>query len=167
LAPKEGMYYLDAGCCANLANYRLDGWPSVYHGVDISPALIGAMKSFVEKKRILIGGLYNTDIANMPFHNEYFDIASAIGVLEYCTLEYTEQGLDELARVLKPGAKIVLDIPNLEHPHVGTMFSLEEYYGRPNIPKERGVFESLLQRAFTPDRVDDSLVMLKYFVRKR
>lgn len=167
LAPKEGMYYLDAGCCANLANYRLDSWPSVYHGVDISPALIGAMMSFVEKNRISIGGLYNTDIASLPFVDEYFDIAAVIGVLEYCTLEYAECALQELFRVLKQNAKMVVDIPNLEHPYVDTMFLLEEHYGRPIIPKSRRSFESLLKTSFTVDKLDDTRVMIKYFVRKR
>lgn len=167
LAPKEGMFYLDAGCCANLANYRLHLWPSVYYGVDISPALIGAMMSFVEKNRISIGGLYHTDITSLPFVDEYFDIAAVIGVLEYCTLEYTGRAVQELCRVLKQNARMVVDIPNLEHPHVDTMFLLEEHYGRPNIPKGRSSFESLLKTSFTVDKTDDSRVMIKYFVRKR
>ncbi len=33
LAPVAGMRFLDAGCCANIANYRLDRWPSTYYGV--------------------------------------------------------------------------------------------------------------------------------------
>ena len=37
LSPQSGMRFLDAGCCANLAEYRLDRWPSLYHGVDIKP----------------------------------------------------------------------------------------------------------------------------------
>ena len=162
-----GMRFLDAGCCANLANYRLDKWPCTYYGVDISPALIKAMKAFVRKNGISIGGLYNTDLANMPFDNDFFHIASAIGILEYCTLEYTERALQELRRVLKSDAKIVLDIPNLAHPYIETMFRLEEYLGRPNIPKGRAAFETLLKPAFAVDHVDDSWVMLKYSVRKR
>ena len=41
---------------------------------------------------------------------------------------------------------------------------LEEYLGRPNIPKSRAEFESLLAPLFTTIKVDDSCVMLKYFV---
>ena len=43
LRPRTGMRFLDGGCCANLANYRLDRWPCTYYGVDISPALMEAM----------------------------------------------------------------------------------------------------------------------------
>ena len=167
LHPEKGMRYLDAGCCANLIIHRLDRWPSVYYGVDVSPALIRAMRTFAEKNDITVGALQIADVSNLPFDDGFFDIASLIGVLEYCTMEYTEIALIELSRVLKPNAKMVLDTPNLQHPHVQTMFALEEYLGRPNIPKERKTFERLLDRLFVTESVDDSLVMLKYFVHKK
>jgi SAM-dependent methyltransferase len=167
LKPKTGMRFLDAGCCANLVNYRLDKWPCIYYGIDISPMLIDAMKSFVEKNRISSGGLYNTDLANMPFDDGFFDIASVIGILEYCTLEYTERALHELQRVLKPTARIALDIPNLAHPYIETMLKLEEHLGRPNIPKARPVFERILALVFVSDRVDDSGMMIRYFGRMK
>ena len=166
LQPEKGMRYLDAGCCANLVIHRLDQWPSLYYGVDISPALISAMKVFADKHGISIGALHVTDVANLPFDDAFFDIASLIGVLEYCTIEYTESALVELRRVLRSHARMVLDIPNLQHPHVQTMFKMEEYLGRPNIPKSRKAFERLLNRFFVTDRVEDSRVMLKYFVYK-
>ena len=153
LAPKKGMRFLDLGCSANLANYRLDRWPSLYYGVDISPALIRAMENFVRANRLEIGGLWAADIAAL------------IGVLEYCTLDYTEAALREIHRVLKPGARIVLDVPNPDHPDVGLAYELEERLGRPNIPKARGDFERLLPGLFAVARVDDSRVMLKYFLR--
>jgi len=166
LKPERGMRFLDAGCCANLANYRLDRWLCTYYGVDISPALIKAMKAFARKNRTAIGGLYNTDLANMPFDDNFFHIAAAIGVLEYCALDYSSRALRELQRVLKPGAKMVFDIPNLTHPYVETMFRVEEYLGRPNIPKDREHFENLVRPLFNIERIDDSQVMLKYFLRK-
>ncbi len=167
LKPMRGMRFLDGGCCANLANYRLDRWPSTYFGVDISPELISAMKTFVEENGITIGGLYNTDLAAMPFDDDFFDIAAMIGVLEYCTPEYAERVLQELYRVLKPDARMVMDLPNLAHPYIETMFRLEEHLGRPNIPKDRHTFERVLARQFIAERVDEIGVMLKYFVRKR
>lgn len=166
LRPEMGMRFLDAGCCANLANYRLDRWPCTYYGVDISPAIIKAMKAFVRKNGILIGGLYNADLAYMPFDDDFIHIAATIGVLEYYTLEYSRRALRELHRVLQSDAKMVLDIPNLKHPYVETMFRLEEYLDRPNVPKDREAFEDLLRPLFKIECVDDSQVMLKYFVRK-
>jgi SAM-dependent methyltransferase len=130
-----------------------------------SPALVDAMKRFAEKHNIPTGGLHVADVARLPFDNELFDIATLIGVLEYCTLQHTEDILRELWRVLKQGAKMALDFPDLEHPYVNTMFRLEEFLGRPNIPKERKSVETLLKRRYTIDRVFDSRVMIKYFVR--
>jgi len=165
LKPEKGMHFLDAECCANLANYRFDKWPCTYYGVDISPAMIEAMKTFALKNGISIGGLHNTDIANMPFDDDFFQIAALIGVLEYCTLEYSKRALREMRRVLQPGAKMVLDIPNLDHPYVETMFRLEEHLRRPHIPKGREALENLLAPMFRIEHADDSRVMLKYFVR--
>jgi len=166
LKPERGMYFLDAGCCANLVNYRLDRWPCTYYGVDVSPAMIKAMSAFVRENGLSIGGLYNTDLANIPFDDDFFHVAAAIGVLEYCTLEYSWRALRQLHRVLRPDSRMVLDIPNPAHPYIETMFRLEEYFDRPNVPKDRGAFEDLLQPLFKIDRVDDSRVMLKYFLRK-
>ena len=165
LNPEHRMRFLDAGCCANLANYRLDKWGSTYYGVDIAPALINAMKDFVKHNQISIGGLCETEITKLPFDDSFFDIAAVIGVLEYCSFGYTKTALSELNRVLKIQSKMVLDIPNLEHPHVNTMFKLEEYLGRPNIPKSRSAFEQIMGSLFLVERVDDSRVMLKYFVK--
>jgi SAM-dependent methyltransferase len=165
LKHEPGTRFLDAGCCANLANYRLDKWPCTYYGVDISPLVIKAMKTFVLRNGLSIGGLYNSCLVDMPFDDDFFHIAAVIGVLEYYTLEYSERALRELHRVLRPEAKMVFDIPNPDHPYAETMFRLEEYLQRPHIPKQRREFENLLAPMFTVERIDDSRVMLKYFVR--
>ena len=164
LDPQPGMKFLDAGCSANLANYRLDRWPSLYYGVDISPALIRAMRSFAEHNNIAVGALEVTELLRLPFDDSFFDIAAVIGVLEYASLDYCESALRELGRVLKTGSRMVVDIPNLDHPHIDTMFALERYLGRPNMPKARADFERVLAPLFTTLRTDDSCVMLKYFV---
>ena len=164
LSPETGMKFLDAGCSANLANYNLGEWPSLYYGVDISPALIDAMKSYVEVNNIRIGGLYVSDISSLPFENRFFDIAAIIGILEYCTLEYISQALQELRRVLKPGAKAVLDIPNSDHPHAADMQRLETYLKRPIFLHSRSDFEKLVIPLFRINNADDSRVMIKYFV---
>jgi len=165
LDPQPGMRFLDAGCGGGLASYHLYEWPSTYYGMDVSPKLINAMKDLVKREGIFIGGLYEADLSSLSFPDDFFDIATAIGVFEYYILEYIRKALKELHRVLKPQARVVMDIPNLKHPHVNIMFRLEEYLGRPNIPKERSAFEKMLRRLFSIERVDPSHVMLKYFIR--
>jgi len=165
LNPKPGKRFLDGGCSANLANYRLDRWPSTYYGVDISPCLIEAMEAFVARHNIRIGGLYVADIARLPFDDNFFDIASVIGVCEYCTVDYIGNALVELHRVLKPEARMVLDIPNPKHPYFNDMMRLERYLKRPNILHSPLKFEQILTQRFSIKKVDDSQVMLKYFTR--
>ena len=165
LAPKPGMRFLDAGCSANLVNYRLDRWPSTYYGVDISPELIGAMKGFISREGISVGGLSLAEISKLPFEDNFFDIAAVIGVLEYCTLDYIKRALAELNRVMKPGAWVVLDIPNRNHPYAKDMALLEKHLARPNFLHSRVKFERLLAPLFSTEQVDDSRVMIKYFLR--
>jgi SAM-dependent methyltransferase len=165
LAPAPGMKFLDAGCSANLFNYRLDRWPSVYYGVDISPKLVNAMSDFVNSQHLSIGGLYVAEITEMPFDDDFFDIAAVIGVVEYLKMEYIEKALLELNRVLKPGSRVVLDIPNESHPHVKDMAALEKHLGRPNYIHSRESFERVLTPLFNVEKMDDSSVMRKYFLR--
>jgi ubiquinone/menaquinone biosynthesis C-methylase UbiE len=165
LAPVYGMRFLDTGCSANIANYRLDRWPSVYYGVDISPQLIDAMKRFVKEQAISIGGLYVADISRLPFDDNFFDIAAVIGVLEYCKMGYIGAALMELNRVLKPESRVVLDIPNRNHPYAGDMVRLEQHLGRQSFLHSRSRFEKLMVPLFSTERVDDSRLMIKYFVR--
>jgi SAM-dependent methyltransferase len=165
LVPKSGMRFLDVGCSANIANYRLDQWPSTYYGVDISPRLIEAMKNFVKREQISIGGLYMAEVTKLPFEANFFNIAAVIGVLEYCTPKYIGKTLLELSRVLKPESRVVLDIPNEDHPYVGDMARLEKYLGRPNFVHPRSEIEKLFTPLFLMEQIDDSRVMIKYFVR--
>ncbi len=165
LAPKPGMQFLDAGCSANIVNYTLDQWSSRYFGIDISPRLINAMKEFVSREQISIGGLYITDITRLPFDDSFFDIAAVIGLLEYCTLKYIRKALFELNRVMKPESRAVLDIPNQNHPHARDMSKLEKHLARPIFLHPRLRFEKLLMGLFSMKRIDDSRLMIKYFVR--
>ncbi len=165
LNPKTNMRFLDVGCCGNLATYRLDKWPSTYYGVDISTALVRAMKDFVARKRVTIGGLWVADLSDLPFDDDFFDIAAVIGVLEYYPIEYVKRAFSELHRVLKSQARVVLDIPNKEHKYIYVMVRLESYLGRPSIIHERSAFEKILKKQFFIERRDDSRVMLKYFIK--
>lgn len=165
LSPQAGMRFLDAGCSANLASYGFDKWPSVYYGVDISPALIEAMRKYAHDKGVSVGGLFLADVSSMPFDNDFFDIAMMIGVLEYCSLPYVKDALGELSRILRPNSRLALDIPNPEHKHYSLMVRLEEYLGRPHIGFSRESFEETAREFFKTERVDDSRVMIKYFVK--
>jgi ubiquinone/menaquinone biosynthesis C-methylase UbiE len=114
-----------------------------------------------------VGSLNVAEVVALPFDDDFFDIAAVIGVLEYADFAYCESALQELNRVLKNGSRMVVDILNMEHAHVQIMFKLEEYLGRPNIAKSRTEYEAILAPLFETVEVDDSRVMLKYFVETK
>lgn len=128
-------------------------------------ALIGAMKVFVSHEHIWIGGLHLADVAKLPFDDNFFDIGAVIGVLKYWALKYIQSSLLKLHRVLKPQARMVVDIPDQEHPYTDDMVRLERYLGRPIIIHSRSKFEEPLMRLFLRERMCDSQVVLKCFVR--
>jgi ubiquinone/menaquinone biosynthesis C-methylase UbiE len=165
LAPAPGLKLLDAGCCADLAAYRLDRWASTYYGVDISPKIIEAMRTFATKEDIAIGGLEVAEVTTLPFPDQFFDIALCIGVIEYVDLEYTRKAIGELHRVLRQGGRMVIDIPNLDHPLVNVMFALENYLGRPHIIKSHRDFEEAVAPFFNTMDINDRHSMRKYFLK--
>jgi SAM-dependent methyltransferase len=166
LQPVDGMNYLDVGSCVNIISYKLSEWSSLYYGIDISQRLIEKSHLFVKENRIPIGGLFVAEVSNLPFINDYFDIATAIGVLEYYEMEYIMAALGELNRIVKKDGRLVIDMPNEKHPDVNTMIEYESYLDRPRkaIPSEEE-FVVELKRFFLIEEVDNSQLMIKYFLR--
>lgn len=166
LNPRRGMKFLDVGSAANLIVKKLHAWPSTYYGVDISPKLIEASREYVRRSKVKIGGLFLADAVDMPFESGFFDICAAIGVLEYFDLPYIRHALKEFRRVLKTNGKIVLDMPNTDHPQVKTMIEFEEYLGRPRhgLPTNEE-FEAELRKLFSVEDIDRSKIMAGYFAR--
>ncbi len=168
LNPKPCMNFLDVGSCANLIGHKLYEWPSTYYGIDISPKLIKVTENFVNRNNIKIGGLCVAEAANLPFESKFMDIAAVIGIIEYFDIQYIKIAIRELHRVLKPQSRMVIDMPNLEHPDVNTMIEYETYLGRPrfNLPTKEQ-FEAEMRILFSIDKVNDSQIMTKYFVRTK
>ena len=167
LNPEPGMHFLDAGCCGGYAAYQMWEWPSTYCGVDFCPSIIDAMRSVAAQNHLPHGGFEVAEIVDLPYKEAFFDIGQLIGVLEYCPLDYCRRALQEMSRVLKSAARLILDLPNTQHPQCETMFKLEEYMDRPNVPKGRDEFEEILGSIFNIHHVDDTQVMIKYFVENR
>lgn len=76
------------------------------HGVDISAAAIRAAR------RIAPTGVFTvSDGESVPYPRGTFDYVASIGSLEH--YQSPENGMQEIARVLKPGGKACLHLPNL------------------------------------------------------
>ena len=166
LKPLKGMKFIDLGCSANLINYDLYNWASEYYGVDVSRNTIKLLKNFAKDNNLKVGGLYCCAIHEMPFSDIFFDIGACIGILEYFQSKYVINALTEISRILKPGAKLVLDIPNWNHPASSVMAKIEEYMGRPDLfDMSVDDFENLLKSAFGIIKKTESM-MITYYLEK-
>lgn len=150
LAPEAGMRFIDLGCCLNLMFRGYDKWPSTYYGVDISPKTIALLNHHVAVNKLTVGALQCASIHQLPFDDGFFDIGACIGVLEYFQRDFVAQAVAEACRVLKPGARLVLDIPNIDDPMHGIVMKMEAYIGRPDLfDMTTAEFEALLDGRFS------------------
>ena len=170
LQPEEGMKFVDLGCCLNLMFRSYEKWPSLYYGVDISEKVIELLEEIVAKRGLKIGALVCTSMHETPFDSGFFDIAECVGSLEYFKKDFAQQALLEMHRILKPGGKLVLDIPNNAGKMRRFMTLIEAHMGRPDtfdmLPDE---FETMLSDYFDIIRRKDvdSVAMVQYFLRKK
>lgn len=57
--------------------------------------------------------LVDMDHEDLPFPDESFDFITCLEVIEH--LIFPERAIDEMARVLKPGGRVVITVPNIQH----------------------------------------------------
>jgi SAM-dependent methyltransferase len=103
--PPDGRHRraLDAGCGHGFQTERL--WSLGYetHGVDIAYALLA-----VARGRIPPAALARADLTALPYANESFDVVSCCGST-FSYVEDPDRTLAELARVLRPGGRLLLE----------------------------------------------------------
>jgi len=149
LSPAKNMNFIHLGCNLGLMLKGYDKWPSTYYGVDISQETIQCLYKYVAENKLSIGSLYCGSVHETPFAESYFDIGDCIGVLEYFESDFALKAIKEFHRLMKPGGKLVLDIPNIASPSGRMMMQIEEYMGRPDkfdmLPQE---FEDMVKDYF-------------------
>ncbi len=97
---------LDAGMGPGRLCEELEGRGWTVSGVDASGEMIAAACRRLPQAK---DRFVQADIEALPFADASFDAVVATGVLEYADLS---KGLDELARVLRPGGRAVVSFPN-------------------------------------------------------
>ena len=169
LSPEKGMNFVDLGCCLNLRSRGYAKWPSTYHGVDISPETIKLLHEFVERYNFSVGALYCGGIHETPFEDNYFDIGTCIGVLEYFERDYIEKALIEAHRIIKPNGKFIIgEIPNITSTFCRLYMMIEEYLERPvNFNMSLQEFEDMLKKYFTIENAEivDGAMYGMYFLK--
>jgi len=80
-------------------------------GVDISPAIVGQARAAFGPVPL---GASVADVRGLPFADDSFDAIYSMGTIEH--FAESEAALAEMIRVLRPGGRIVLGVPNRHDP---------------------------------------------------
>ena len=97
---------LDVGCGPGNLLEMLDADKLI--GVDISPTLLEQAKNRLSNKSNV--ELLQANAENLPFPDNSFDRIVCSEVLEHCL--HPEEVVAEIHRVAKPGARVVITVPN-------------------------------------------------------
>ncbi|MFA5019884.1 MAG: class I SAM-dependent methyltransferase [Candidatus Pacearchaeota archaeon] len=109
LKNKKGKI-LDLGCGSGRNFIKLTGVK--FYGVDFSENMLKLAKKNAKETKIKTK-LVKADAWQLPFPNNFFDYAIAVAVL-HCINEKSKrvEAIEELNRVLKPGARLFLTVWN-------------------------------------------------------
>ena len=103
---------LDVGCGSGVYVAELAKMGFDVHGVDISDVMLESSRKLVEEAgQSSHVSLMRGSVEQLPCESEKFDLVLCIGVLGYLLTDY--KAIEELRRVLKPGAHLVVNIENL------------------------------------------------------
>jgi len=103
---------LDAGMGGGRLAAELDDHGWTVTGIDSSAKMVGLARRRLPK---LADRLLEGDLGALPFAGGSFDAAVATGALEY--VGDLPHGLEELARVLRPGGRAIVSFPNYRSAH--------------------------------------------------
>jgi SAM-dependent methyltransferase len=117
--PLEGLRILKTDLWDEAKNTRILAWAchqgARAYGIDISePTVIQARAAFdtgagAHGLRGAVG-----DVRELPFADASFDAIYSMGTIEH--FDETERAVEEMARVLKPGGRAIVGVPNRYDP---------------------------------------------------
>jgi 2-polyprenyl-6-hydroxyphenyl methylase/3-demethylubiquinone-9 3-methyltransferase len=129
LDPQDGDRILDGGCGRGFyLNFIRHICDASLVGVDITHGYLRLARRALAEKRI---ALINANLCLLPFPNDYFDKIILSEILEHLADDVA--GLREAARVLRPGGRIAITVPNADYPFWWDPINktLERLFGAP------------------------------------
>jgi len=117
LAPLAGLRVLKTDLWDEAKNTRILAWAAHRgaraFGIDIAaPTVIQAKAAFADGTGPLRAA--TADVRALPFRDGSFDAIYSMGTIEH--FDETEQAVKEIARVLKPGGRAIIGVPNRHDP---------------------------------------------------
>jgi SAM-dependent methyltransferase len=101
-------------------NTRILVWASrqgaLAYGVDISEPIVIQARAAFGTGRDVRHRLHGTvgDVRDLPYRDASFDAIYSMGTIEH--FDETERAVEEIARVLKPGGRAIVGVPNRYDP---------------------------------------------------
>jgi SAM-dependent methyltransferase len=105
--PLEGARILDVGCGLGLYVQRFRDFSDQVHGVDIDA-------DKVREASLTLPHIQQASADNLPYPDNTFDVVFSHEVLEHVPDDV--QAMRESYRVLKPGGRLVIFVPNRGYP---------------------------------------------------
>ncbi len=103
-------------------NTRILAWASrlgaIAYGVDISPPTVAKARLAFDEHGLRAAV---SDVRELPFREGSFDAIYSMGTIEH--FDETEQAVLEMARVLKPGGRAIVGVPNRHDPFLRPLLS--------------------------------------------
>jgi SAM-dependent methyltransferase len=117
LPPLAGLRILKTDLWDEAKNTRILAWAARRgaraFGIDISaPTATQATASFTLQSGPLRAAV--ADVRALPFRDASFDAIYSMGTIEH--FDETERAVEEMARVLKPGGRAIVGVPNRHDP---------------------------------------------------
>jgi len=140
----RGLKILKTDLWDEAKNTRILAWASQHgasaYGIDISmPTVRQARTAFAPGAlRCVV-----SDVRDLPFRDASFDAVYSMGTVEH--FDETEHAIEEIARVLKPGGRAIVGVPNRHDPFLRPLlatalqavglygYGFEKSYSRKNL----------------------------------
>jgi SAM-dependent methyltransferase len=106
LGPTEGLRCLDLGSDNGVVSLLLRRRGGSWASGDLTPETVASIRALVETDVHLV------DAARLPFADAVFDVVAVVDMLEHAPDE--EAFARELARVTRPGGRLVVNTPHLK-----------------------------------------------------